>query len=207
MEKEFNTKQEVILHLEALKEASRTIETAINVTMGIIRKFDGKQFTRRVTNLAQRAVDKVLGEHVVSVGYDVNAYHFGIEFYLSKRSYPVKTGRKLSDGTELVDWVYFDGELYKSITCWDGDRNAIQPSLFEKSAETTIKANARRVYTLTDAVEHFDEYTLAYAKAVKDLQQACGAINPIFMPNMVYTTDARVCRTWQEAADKAVSAR
>jgi len=206
MEKDFNTKQEVILHLEALKEASATIETAIRLTLDVIRKFDGKQFTRRITNLAQKAVDEALGEHVVSVVYDVNDFHFGVEFYLSKRSYPVKTGRKMFDGTEVVDWVYFDSDLFKSITCWDGNRYELQASLFEKSAEQAILANDRTVYKYADAVEHFDEYTLAYDKALRDFQETCGAINPLFLANMVHTTETRVCRTWWENAEKAIQA-
>ena len=203
MEKDFNTKQEVVLHLEALKEASATIETAIRLTLDIIRKFDGKQFTRRITNLAQKAVDEALGEHVVSVVYDVNDFHFGVEFYLSKRSYPVQRKRWKD---EVTDWVSFDGDLYKSVTCWDGNRYAIQASLFEKSAEQALKANAGTLYRYADAVEHFDEYVLAYRKAVTDLQQACGAINPLFLDHMVYTTDARVCRTWHEKAEQALQA-
>lgn len=203
MEKDFNTRQDVVLHLEALKEASATIETAVRITLDIIRKFEGKQFTRRITNLAQKAVDEALGEHVVSVVYDVNDFHFGVEFYLSKRSYPVKRKHWKS---EVTDWVSFDGDLYKSITCWDGDRYSVQASLFEKRAEQALKANARTIYKYADAVEHFDEYVLAYRKAVTDLQQACGSINPLFLDHMVYATDARVSRAWDEQAEKALQA-
>lgn len=206
MEKDFNTRQDVVLHLEALKEASATIETAVRLTLDVIRKFEGKQFTRRITNLAQKAVDEALGEHVVSVVFDMNNYHFGVEFYLSKRSYPVKTGRKMADGTEICDWRNFSDDLYKSITCWDGDPYHLQASLFEKSAEQALKANARTIYKYADAVEHFDEYVLAYRKAVTDLQQACGAINPLFLDHMVYVTDARVSRAWDEQAEKALQA-
>ena len=203
MEKDFNTKQEVILHLEALKEASATIETAIRLTLEVIRKFDGKQFTRRITNLAQQAVDGALGQHVVSVVFDVTDYHFGLEFYLAKRSYPVKRG-SVRGGMDIVDWVNFDQDLQRSLICWDGNRYALRASDFERSASYALRWNACLVHKYQDALDRFDQHRDAYASALRSFQEACGKINPLFLDSMAYTTDARVCRTWQEEADKAV---
>lgn len=201
MENNFRSQQDIALHLEAVREATRNLETAARITLDIVRKFDGKQFTRRITNLAQKAVDEALGEHVVSVGFELTDYHFGVEFYLYKRSYPV-TGRRLQ--MEVTDWVYFDKDLWKSVTCYNGSRYALDASEFEKRTKDMIKANALTVYKFADAAEHFTEYQKAYLAALDDLHLACGDINPLFLEQMVYTTDARISRAWQDRAEKAI---
>lgn len=202
MKRDFSTQQEVALHLEAVREAARNIETAVLVTLDIIRKFDGKQFTRRITNLAQEAVDKALGEHVVSVHFERNAYHYGVEFYLHKRSYPVERPYLR---TTRTDWVYFDGDLWKSLNCWDGKQYALDASEFERRAKDIIRANALLVYTYQDAVERFAEYRLLYANALGEFQRACGAINPLFMEGKVETVNRAVSKAWEEQAEKAVA--
>lgn len=199
MENNFNTKQELVLHLEAVKEAANTIEDAVRIALPIIRKFHGKQFTRRVSNQVQKAVDEALGEHKVSIIYELTNYHFGIEFYLGKRAYPV---RRLN--SEVSDWHYFDGELCRSLLTWNGFPNSLDADEFQARAETIIRTNRMLVYKYADAAEHFDEYRKAYADAVRTLQESCGAINPVFLENMVYTSDTRVSKAWLDKANEAV---
>lgn len=201
MENKFRSQQDVVLHLEAVREAANTLKTAALITLETIRRFDGKQFTRRITNLAQKAVDEVLGEHVVSVGFEQTDYHFGVEFYLYKRAYPVQ-GRRLQ--MEVTDWVYFDKELWKSLTSYNGSRYALDASEFEKRAADMVKANSRLVFMYADAAEHFTEYQKAYLAALDDLRLACGDINPLFLDQMVYTTDRRISQAWEDRAQKAV---
>lgn len=201
MENKFRSQQEVALHLEAVKEATNNLKIAALITLDIVRKFDGKQFTRRITNLAQKAVDEALGEHVVSVGFELTDFHFGVEFYLYKRCYPVK-GRRLQ--MEVTDWVYFDQDIWKSVTCYNGSRYALDASEFEKRTAEMIKANALTVYKFADAAEHFTEYQKAYLAALDDLRLACGDINPLFLEQMVYTTDTRISRAWQDRAEQAI---
>ena len=203
MEKSFNTKQEVILHLEALKEGARTLEVAVRATMDVVRKYDGKEFTRRITNQAQKAVDEALGANVVSVGFTRENGRQEIDFFLTKRSYPV-TGRRLQ--REVTDWVRFDEELHRSLTRWDvsGYYAPVDADAFQRKADDMVRYNARLVFKYADAAERFDEYVLAYFKAVNEFQTACGAINPIFVENMVHTQDTRVSRAWEERADEAV---
>lgn len=193
MENNFNTKQDLILHLEAVKEATNTIEDAVRIALPIIRKFNGKQFTRRVSNQVQKAVDEALGEHKVSIIYELTNYHFGIEFYLGKRAYPVNGS-----------WHYFDGELCRSLLTWNGSPNALDADEFQAVAERLIRTNRMLVYKYADAAEHFDEYRKAYADAVRTLQESCGAINPVFLENMVYTSDTRVSKAWLDKANEAV---
>lgn len=201
MENKFRSQQEVALHLEAVREATNNLKIASLITLDIVRKFDGKQFTRRITNLAQKAVDEVLGENVVSVGFDLTEFHFGVEFYLYKRSYIVKRPRFNQEFTEAV---YFDQDIWKSVTCYNGSRYALDASEFEKRTAEMVKANALTVYKFADAAEHFAEYQQAYLNAVDDFQMACGDINPLFLERMVYTTDTRISRAWQDRAEKAI---
>lgn len=193
MENHFNTKQEVILHLEAIKEATKTIEDAVCIALPIIRKFHGKQFTRRVSNQVQKAVDEALGQHKVSIIYELTNYHFGIEFYLGKRAYPI-------NGT----WHYFDGELCRSLLTWNGNPDALDADDFQTKAETLLQTNRMVVYKYFDAAMNFDEYRKAYADAIRTLNESCGAINPVFLENMVYTTDTRVSKSWLDKANEAI---
>ena len=189
MDNNFNTKQDVVLHLEAVKEAAKTIEDAVLVALPIIRKFHRKQFTRRVSNQVQKAVDEALGEHKISIIHELTDYHFGIEFYLCKRAYPI-------NGT----WHYFEGELCRSLITWNGSPNALDADEFQAVADTLIRTNRMLVYKYADAVEHYDDYLQAYAGAVRTLQESCGAINPVFLERMVYTTDTRVSKAWIDKA-------
>ena len=200
--KSFNTKQDVVLHLEALKEGARTLEAAVRATMDVVRKYDGKEFTRRITKQAQKAVDEALGANVVSVGFTRENGRQEVSFFLGKRFYIAKSVRL---GREVTDFVYFDGELWRSLTRWDVSDyyTPVDADVFQKKADDMVRYNARLVWKYADAAERFDEYVLAYFKAVNEFQTACGAINPIFVENMVHTQDARVSRAWEERADEA----
>jgi hypothetical protein len=80
----------------------------------------------------------------------------------------------------------------------------VDASRFQVLADQMTSYNARLVYQYADAVEHFDEYRTAYADAVRALQEACGAINPLFLDRTVDTTSSRVSRAWWDRADEAV---
>lgn len=199
----FSTKQDIALHLEALREATATLEKAVKATMTVIRKYDGKEFTRRITNEAQKAVDAVLGAHLVSVGFERENGHREISFYLVKRSYCVKRVRLHRDVTEAV---YFDSELSSGLSDWSVKSyyDPVDADRFQVLADRMTDYNARLVYQYADAVERFDEYRTAYADAVRALQEACGAINPLFLDRTVDTRNTRVSRAWEERYEETV---
>ena len=192
----FSTQQEMALHLEALREATATLESAVRATMNVVRKYDGKEFTRRITNEAQKAVDAVLGADAVRVGFERENGHREISFYLGKRFYMSPSGP-----------VYFYKELNDRLADWTVTSYyaPVDASRFQVLAEQMTAYNARLVYQYADAVERFDEYRTAYADAVRALQEACGAINPLFLDRTVDTTSSRVSRAWWDRADEAVS--
>lgn len=200
----FSTKQEIVLRLEALREASATLAKAVKATMFVVRKYDGKEFTRRITNEAQKAVDAVLGAGVVFVGFERENGHRGINFSLVNRSYFVPRTRF---GREVSDVVYFDSELCARLADWTVSSYyaPVDASRFQVIAGQMVAYNARLVYQYADAVEHFDEYRTAYDDAVRALQEACGAINPLFLDRTVDTRNTRVSRAWEERAEQALS--
>jgi hypothetical protein len=181
--KRFENRENAELYTSALSNGCDQVIGACHIFAEVAKKWNGKRYNKRFTEEVNNALHERFGS-IVSEGvtfYNVSIHKVGYAPYSS--GYEAQFAISLRNRSVQINgvWLYFDAEIYNTITVELSEGNRIDAETFEKAARKVAQVVLQTQTRYTEAVRFWDKNVAILTEIDEFIKERIADVNCLFV--------------------------